>query len=415
VHILNRSGNESLFKPVPEIGIDTQPGIVLMSGFATEGTEWLRMAVTLMHEIQELKTVTILDHPSSAPSAVHRHPDRPFNTDSFGASGRVIAGIIQKLMESGKIHGKQTAVALSTGCPVVLEANAADPDLFDRLILIAPAAMQDRTVPEMERGAASGSIEYLRRYFSDIRSEWAFRFHTQLNTAGRSNPNPFAQLIAATKATRHLFSSDDVPNEGEHLRNRTSPAVIIGDLFHTFPRHHLWKRMTRGSKAGHLAFEVTAGLIGRKTGFWQHFTGMWGDSTEGPHVPIATKQYADDLSLIARDCTGHARQRITDRQSITVILGENDTAVPPHGFLTDRDLDEIDSCSDSDARSELMIGRIIERVKDKFPNSGSTRVLIAGNGSPSGHVELKTETELYGFLIARLISQELPDRKYPVS
>lgn len=411
VHLLKRSDNLTAFGPVKETASGPRQ-LTLMSGFATEGTEWMRMAVTLMHEIPELSQITILDHPSSAPSAVHTHMDAPFNTDSFRRSGNVIASLLGELTRTGKLSGKQTAVALSTGCPVILEANADNPDLFQKIVLIAPGGMQDRTVPEMEKGAGSGSSEYLKRFFTDIGSEWRFRYRQSLAGADGGLPSPFGKLLAAVKATGKFISEGKADTETDPVDDRTNPIVFIGDLKHTYPKHPLWQQMSRADKQGHILFEVAAGLIGRRTSFWPHFTGMWGDSRPGPHMPVRTRQYMDDLKLVSKDCTGTARACVTGNQELTVILGANDRAVPPEGFLTDTDRMAIADADGADAKVNETVVRISERVRQKFPNARKTNVILTSCGSPSGHVELKTETELYGFLIARQISDEQPAESY---
>lgn len=407
VHILKRSDNQNAFGPVKETVAGGKTEIVLMSGFATEGTEWLRMAVTLMHELPGLSQITILDHPSSAPSAVHGKMDAPFNTDGFERSGRVVSSLLTELSRSGKIHGRQSAVAISTGCPVILEANACHPELFGNLVLLAPGGMLNRHVKKMEKGAGSGSAEYLMRYFDDIAAEWRFRYHLLLKNNNEKNPSPYSKLKAAVNSTVRALSDHTVFENGNLSVTRTDPAVIIGDL-RSYSGHPLWPLMNLQDKFGNAVFEIAAGLIGRRSNsFWTHFTGMWGDApAPSPHVPVRTRQYMDDLKLVATDCTAAACKSVSPQQEVTVILGANDRAVPPEEFLKETDKVTISLLKNDNDKAEQTLVSIGNRVRERFPAAGTANVLIATGGSPSGHTELKAETELYGFLIARYLQKD---------
>ena len=62
-------------------------------------------------------------------------------------------------------------------------------------------------------------------------------------------------------------------------------------------------------------------------------------------------------------------------------------------------------------KAEKTLELIIGRVKEKFPNNTDTKVILA-SGDVSSHVDLKTETELLGPVIANIFQPRKPERTW---
>lgn len=92
-----------------------------------------------------------------------------------------------------------------------------------------------------------------------------------------------------------------------------------------------------------------------------------------------------------------------------MVLGMNDGAVPPEEFMTPEDRTFVSGITDENVKGEAMLERILVGAKNRFPNNKDTRVMLTVGG-PSGHVELKTETELYGFMISRALDSLTPPK-----
>jgi len=367
VNIIRREHN-------PHLGKEQNQGekkqILLMSGLDTSGTDWLRMAEQLMLDMPNVEQLTLLDHPSHS-GVRHERTNVALNTNSFENSAKVVSKAMETLLERGEIKKGQTAIGISTGCAVIEEVVAMNPKMIDRLVLCAPASMLDRTEEKMVKGGAHGGMEYLKQFFSDLFRKIPDKYLKP--KAERAQAAPVAIVISIPKA------SDAIP--AEDLKNIRFKNFI---------------------------FE-TAFSIGRKfPRFWQHFTGMWGDGN--PHVPIIKADYKKDLALVSKNTTEKAREKISGKK-VVVVLGMDDHAVPPEEFLLKEDKTHLETITDQNEKSEKTIDTIISRVKGKFKNNADTTVVLAVGG-PDTHVGLKTNTELFGPVIANILKPIVPEKSW---
>ncbi|MFH0749986.1 MAG: hypothetical protein V1917_03700 [Candidatus Gottesmanbacteria bacterium] len=366
LHIIHRRNNPQLGKEHIE---GDKKQMVLISGLDTTGTDWLRMAEQLMLDMPSVEQITLLDHPSTS-GVRHENRDVALNTNSFENSAKVVSKAMEALLERGEIKKGQTAIGISTGCAVLEEVAAINPKMIDTLILCAPAGMLDRTEKQIMTGGAHGGDEYLKQFFTDL----------------------FKRV-----PEKYLIPKSE--------RDQIEPVGVVKSIPHT-AKERISEEALKGIKFQNFLFEI-AFKVGRKfPRFWQHFTGMWGDSD--PHVPIIGTDYKKDLSLVAKNTTEQARDKITGKK-VVLVLGMDDQAVPPMEFLQESDRQNISSIIDENEKAEKTTDAIIARLKGKFKNNADTRVILAVGG-PKTHVEIKADTELYGPVIANILEPIKPER-----
>lgn len=374
VHVVKRDENKELFRGTQshEVIGDGPEEIVLMSGLATAAEDWQRMTTQLFLDLSSVKTITMLDQPSAAPTVRHGDRSQPLNTNSFRESGQVVVKALEQLKENGIINGEQCGVAISTGTAVLTEAAAEKPGLFKTLVLCAPVGMLDRTSEAIVKGAGTGGDVYIKQFFRDLFKKIPEKY---------LKPKDQRNKIESVGIVRSIPPMD-------------RDAIPVEDQ----------KKIRFGNSMFELVFKV-----GRKfPRFWQHFTGMWGDAN--PHVPIVNKDYKKDTELIAKNTTEKARNTLSGKK-IIVVMGMDDGAVPPMEFLTREDHQELLLLSDSNKKAERTLELIMKRVKGKFSNNVDTKVILA-TGNMSGHVGLKTETELFGPIIANVLQPRKPERTW---
>ncbi len=363
-HIIRRAEN-------PQLGAELARGekrqMIMLSGLDTSGQDWLRMASQLMTDMPDVEQLTLLDHPSTS-GVRHERRDVAINTTSFENSAKVISTAMERLVEQGEMKTGQIAIGISTGSAVLEELVALNPKMIDIMVLCAPASMLDRTEEKMMKGGAHGGTEYLKQFFTDLLRRIPER-HLKPKSE-RSPVAPVAVVKSIPEAAKGIIPADDL----KKIR------------FQNF------------------AFEG-AFSIGRKfPRFWQHFTGMWGDSN--PHVPIIQADYKKDLALVSKNTTEKAREQISGKK-VVVVLGVDDQAVPPAEFLLEEDKRQLETIADQNEKSEKTIDTIISRVKGKFKNNVDTTVVLAVGG-PDTHVGIKTNTEVYGPVIANILEPIVP-------
>lgn len=368
LHIIHRKNNTQLGKEHPE---GNKEQMVLMSGLDSIGTDWLRMAEQLMLDMPNVEQITLLDHPST--SGVRReNRSVALNTNSFENSAKVVSKAMEALLEKGEIKRGQTAIGISTGCAVLEEVVAMNPKMIDTLILCAPAGMLDRSEKQIMKGGAHGGDTYLKQFFTDL----------------------FKKV-----PEKYLKPKSE--------RNQIEPVGVVKSIPHT-AKERISEEALKGIKFQNFLFEI-AFKVGRKfPHFWQHFTGLWGDSD--PHVPIFGIDYKKDVSLVAKNSTEQARDKITGKK-IVLVLGMDDQAVPPMEFLQDSDRKSLSAILDENEKGEKTTDIIIRRLKGKFKNNDDTTVILAVGG-PKTHVEIKTNTELYSPIIANVLEPIKPEKSW---
>ena len=367
-HIIRRENN-------PQIGNEQIKGekkqMVLMSGLDTSGKDWLRMAEQLMIDMPNVEQITLLDHPSTS-VVHHERRDVALNTNSFENSAKVVSKAMEALLERGEIKKGQTAIAISTGCAVLEEVVAMNPKMIDTLVLCAPAGMLERTEQQIMNGGAHGGDTYLKQFFADL----------------------FKKV-----PEKYLKPKSE--------RETVEPVGVVKSIPQT-AKNEIPEELFKGIKFQNFMFEI-AFKIGRKfPGFWQHFTGMWGDSD--PHVPIIGADYKKDLSLVAKNTTEKAREKIMGKK-VVLVLGMDDQAVPPTEFLQESDKQTLSLVTDENEKAEKTTDMILARLKGKFKNNADTTVVLTVGG-PKTHVEIKTDTELYGPVIANILEPIKPERSW---
>jgi len=365
-HIIRREKN-------PHLGSEKITGekkqMMLLSGLDTTGQDWLRMAEQLMEDMPDVEQFTLLDHPSTS-GVRHERRDVALNTTSFENSAKVISKAMETLLAQGDIKKGQIAIGISTGTAVLEELVAMNPKLIDTLVLCAPAGMLDRTPKKIKGGGAHGGFGYIMQYLGDR----IFRnvSDKKLNPLSERQPVEAVGIVKSIPHTAHERIPDD---------------------------------MLEGIKKPNMMFEKIFTKLRKKPEFYQHFAGMWGDSD--PHVSIEGADFHKDLELVSKNTTETAREKIKGKK-IILVLGMNDHAVPPAEFLESSDVEQLSKIQDKNEKAEKSTDMIISRLKGKFKNNADTTVVLAVGG-PKTHVEIKTNTELFGPVIANILEPVKPE------
>ena len=417
VNILKREDNPQ-WKIEGDVGEGPKQAL-LMSGFATEAADWLRMADEQFRTNPALQQLTLLDHPSSAPTVVHEKKNVALNDKSFKNSADVINQALDQLKAKGEIQDGQVAIGLSTGTAVLTELAAMNPKRIDTLVLVAPAGLLDRTQKLMKDGAQTGGTEYMMQFFDGKPRRSLERLRDLGKTLREEKKqDPTSPVIRKflDGVWQELQENYIAPlkRKQEMPPQEKQPTIMMVDKIPDVQEGY-WNTIgdkkidPQAIRKNDLLFEFFFDKGRKFPRLWQHFTGMWGDAR--PHVPIENTDYKKDFRLIAKDKNAYkeARQTINNKK-IIVVMGMEDGAVPPEEFLTMEDKREIRKVTDVNEKGELSLGRIIQRVKEKFPNNADTTVMLTVGG-PSGHVQEKTETELYGFTIARILGALEPPKQ----
>lgn len=417
VHILKREDNPQ-WKTEGGTGEGPKQAL-LMSGFATEAADWLRMADEQFRTNSALQQLILLDHPSSAPTVVHEKKNVALNDKSFKNSAEVINQALNQLQEKGEIQDGQVAIGLSTGTAVLTELAALDPKRIDTLVLVAPAGLLERTQKLMKDGAQTGGTEYMLQFFDSKPRRSLERLRDlgkTLKEEKKQDPtSPIVRkfLDGVWQELQENYITPAKRKREMPPQEKQAPIMVvekIPDVREGYWNTDIDKNLdSTALRKKDLMFEL-AFKFGRKfPHLWQHFTGMWGDAR--PHIPIENADYKKDFRLIAKDKDAYkeARQTINNKK-IIVVMGMEDGAVPPEKFLTAKDRRDIRKLTDENEKAELSLDRIIQRVKEKFPKNADTTVMLTVGG-PSGHVQEKTETELYGFTIARILGGLEPPKQ----
>lgn len=299
---------------------------------------------------------------------------------------------------------------MSTGAPVLLEAVAQDikeseingrPRYIKSLLLTAPAGLMDRkSFAEIAAGAGGAMGPYMKEnYLRDL----YFRVFGKLKNGTDEN----AEII-----TRTTFNE---------LCQRIKTAWNKPE----------WKDI-RGMHVGFELFEYVAQRLPADE-FMAFFHRVW--PNQDPHFLPTTPSIKRNQELVYRNVTQDAREAIHDTD-IRVELYENDKAVPPDGFLSAEDKKEITEVTLNDAdwknltrintqRTEileskfkpyseawmlqnkkegLLLDRIIQRVKELFPNNGDhTHVAINVGGN---HITPKVDIDMTADLTFRRMAAE---------
>lgn len=363
-HIIRRSEN-------PQLGAELAQGekrqMIMLSGLDTLGQDWLRMASQLMTDMPDVEQLTLLDHPSTS-GVRHERRDVALNTNSFENSAKVISTAMERLVEQGEMKTGQTAVGISTGCAVLEELAAFNPKMIDTMVLCAPAGMLDRTEEKIMKGGAQGGSQYLKEFFLDLKNRFLSRFSKDKRTLPKGEPIGVVRSIPKV-------GKEQIPDE-----------------------------LKKPIRFSNFMFEVVFKALRKFPNFYQHFTGMWGDSD--PHVPILTADYKKDLSLVAKNTTKDACEKISGKR-VVLALGMEDQAVPPQEFLTAEDSSAVAQISDPNEKSEKTIDLIIRNLKQRFPNNADTTVML-GIAGPVNHVQEKTNTEIWGPMITNILEPIQP-------
>ncbi|KKS95653.1 MAG: hypothetical protein UV73_C0015G0028 [Candidatus Gottesmanbacteria bacterium GW2011_GWA2_43_14] len=370
--------------------------VVFLSGFGTRSLDWPTAFEGLG---MYWDTVVGLDHPDAPTSSITPR-ERPLNDEkSFYNSGSVILRAIEAKFEDGTLNKGVTAVGMSTGCPVLLEAAAQDILESERdgrrryiksLILTAPAGMMNRrSFAEIAAGAGSAMGLYILK---DYGSDLLYRLK-----------HPFEK--------NHLNARKDSISLGE-LKRRIKEAG----------QHPEWQSVLKGQKLFDV-FEYFAQKLPIDT-LLEYFHRVWPD--QDPHFLPETPSIKRNQELIYKNVTRKACEEIKDTD-ITIVLFDGDRAVPPEGFLSPEDYQEIQSVTydGTDERKlaeinerrrlareeinkklaekgkkpqpvqksynaawmlknkklEMMLERIIMRVKNLFPNNGNKTKVIITSGT----------------------------------
>ncbi|MFZ2025457.1 MAG: hypothetical protein WAV51_04185 [Microgenomates group bacterium] len=415
VHIIKRENNPHLQTGETPVDGGVEQAL-LMSGFATEGADWLREAEDIFLNNPSLKQVTLLDHPSSAPTVRHEKQGIPLNDDSFQNSAEVVSQALEQLLANKQITEGQVAIGLSTGTAVLTELAALNPKLVGDLVLVAPAGMTNRTEAQMSAGVTTGGAEYMGRFFEPkIKRSWE-----RIKQPDTYLSKEKQQKMPTSPVGKFLYSAwnELMDNYVKPLQNKLKnpektvdkePVMVVRHVPKT--REGYWEELDKNMPAKSLRIKDFIFELGFKLGrkfprFWQHFTGMWGDAR--PHIPVENADYVHDRSLIPKDTSSAARSEIHDKK-IIMVLGMQDGAVPPEEFISQEDRTFVNGITDENTKGETMLERIMTGAKNKFPNNKDTTVMLTVGG-PSGHVELKTETGLYGFMISRALNSLTPPK-----
>jgi hypothetical protein len=317
---------------------------------------------------------------------------------------------IEAKIKDGTLKKGVTAVGLSTGAPVLLEAVAQDiketeekgrPRYIKSLLLTAPAGLMDRkSFAEIAAGAGSAMGPYMKEnYLRDL----YFRV--------------FGKLKNGTDETIETKTQTSFKDLCQRIKTAWNKPE--------------WKDI-RGMHIGFEVFEYAAQRLPVDE-FMAFFHRVW--PNQEPHFLPTTPSIKRDQELVYRNVTQGAREAIHNTD-IRIELYENDKGVPPDGFLTPEDKKEIDGVTLNDAnwarlaqinteraerlgpkfksysetwmleniKQELLLDRIIQRVKELFPNNGSdTHVAINVGGN---HLTPKADIDMTSDLTVRRMEAE---------
>jgi len=378
---------------------------VFISGFGTRSQDW---PVAFEGLGSYYDTVVGIDHPDAPTSTIIPH-DKPLNNENFHNSGFVVLRAIEAKIKDGTLKDGVTAVGLSTGAPVLLEATAQDeresaetgrPRYITSLLLTAPAGMLDRpSFNEIAVGAGSAMGPYLKKNY--VRDSYFQKFGKYKNTTSEN-------IKPKTKTT---FSE---------LCQRIKSAWNKPE----------WKDI-RSMHIGFELFEYAAQRLPTDE-FMAFFHRVW--PNQNPHFLPMTPSIKRNQELVYRNVTEQACTAIRDTD-VRIELYEHDKAVPPNEFLTDKDRNEIAQVRLNGAdmtalkqlndrrmnanpsnkpynekwmlenkQQELLLDRIIQRVKQLFPNNiNNTHVSINIGGN---HLTPKADIDLIADLTVRRVDAE---------
>jgi hypothetical protein len=357
---------------------------IFMSGFGTRSQDW---PVAFAGLSRYWKNIVGIDHPDAPTSKIEPH-DKPLNHDSFANSGFVILRAIETKILDQTVKPGVTAIGLSTGCPVLLEAVAQDireteAGLHERyiksLILSAPAGMMERdNFTQIAMGASSGMMPYFKNEYA---RNLLFRIFHPRSSGTHREP---LQRMSFKELRQKWQEADNNPN---------------------------WKSVLTPHKSFDLMEYITQYLP--VDDLMAYFHRIW--PNQDPHFLPSTPSIKQNESLIWHNVTDESRN-IIKATDIRIELFDGDQAVPPEGFLdvTDRqeinstaltkdDLQELDEINSrrlepknrsddhknkkvepyledwmlENKRQEKTLELIIKRVKNLFPNNAdSTHVAI---------------------------------------
>ena len=367
---------------------------VFMSGFGTRGEDW---PVAFEGLGKYYKTLVGLDHPEAPSSRIEPH-EKPLNGESFANSGFVILRAIEAKINDGTLRVGVTAVGMSTGCPVLLEAVALDIAEAEKtgrdryiksLILTAPAGMMDQqSFGKLVSAIGNSTVSYYKNeYWRDLLYRMKHPFQKKSTEKTPKQKMSFTQL----RQRWHDAENPDWKeikwmNRGFDIMEYFTQRLPIDNLMEFF--HRTWPN-------------------------------------QDPHFLPNTPSVLKNQSLIYQDVTREASKAIHDTD-IRVELFDGDKAVPAEGFLTEIDLAEIDgtTLTQEDTRElqeinkrrltagqktfksmepydepwmldnkkqGIMLDRIVQRVKERFPNNENTKVAI---GVGTDHITPKVDIDL---------------------
>jgi pimeloyl-ACP methyl ester carboxylesterase len=353
-----------------------QGDAVCVWGLATSAHDAVQAIPALSKNYER---VACISHPDGADATVN-HPDVPINTDSFENSGRVMLNAIQELVDRGELRAGVTVYGHSTGNAVLMEAIARDcllteenpdrPRLISKAVLMAPAAILQWDAIEK---IAFSTLKTIPQAIRDERRR-AIRDHQE-----------------------GLIKTKPTPPE------KRLPLKEVWD-------NPQWKAV----KYENIAFELIERVLD-KFPIWDDFRNrlhlLWPDVLPHMWSPNATADVRHNIELVSTNCTDKARAAIK-ATPITVILFDEDTAVPSERFLTKEDHDTLNAMHMNDQdkndlqtqlarirgkKDEEYVRRVEERiehatllrkreekrrelitlrVKEKFPNNPDTSVVV---------------------------------------
>ncbi len=344
--------------------------VVFVSGFASSELE----LPTFFHSLGKIWGIVVgLAHPD-APSSKIKPPDKPLNENSFANSGFVELRAIERLIQDGVLEKNATVVAYSTGCPVMIEAVAQDiqehsnPEdrLIKNLVLLAPGGMLDRgSFAAITEGAGASMRLYWEEYKRDF-------WHFIRNPYHGKDEHPY-QPISLKQLAKNVLESIQNPD---------------------------WKTI----RPGQIAFEVIEFVASHLPihDFLAWFHRTWSNPREFnlPNILPPSPSIKKNQELIYKDSCYVAREKIKDTD-IIVSLFTDDKAIPPEGFLTDKDNSELAQIENPDERLELTSDRIIQRVKEKFPHDQNRVRVIIGDGAH--HITPKVDLDVVMQILANKV------------
>lgn len=366
-----------VWKNEQKLAKETDQGdAVCIWGLSTSAHDAVRAIPALSKNYERVACVS---HPDGADATIN-HPDIPLNTDSFENSGRVMLDSIQELVDRVELRAGVTVYGHSTGNAVLMETIARDcllteknpdrPRLISKAVLMAPTAIIQWDAIEK---IAFSTLKTMPQIIRDERRR-AIRDHQE--------------GLIKTKRT--------------HPEKRR-PLKEVWD-------NPQWKAV----KYGNIAFELIERVFD-KIPIFDDFRNRlhlhWPDVLPHFWSPNATPDVRHNVELVSTNCTDKARAAIKNTP-ITVVLFDEDTAVPSERFLTKEDHDSLNAMHMTDQdkndlqtqlarirgkkdeeyvrrvesriehstllrkREEMRRELITMRVKEKFTNNPDTSVVV---------------------------------------